>query len=40
MVLFKNRIYATLDSQQQVEQAGFRKSYNTIDHIQTLSQLL
>ncbi len=38
--ILKNRIYKILDSQQPVEQAGFWKSYSTIDHIQTINQLL
>lgn len=40
MKILKNRIYNLLDSQQPFEQAGFRKNFSTMDHIQTLNQLL
>lgn len=34
MKILKQKIYSILDSQQPVEQGGFHKNYNTIDHIQ------
>jgi len=40
MSLVKNRLYKTLDAAQSVDQAGFRKNFSTIDHMQTLNQLL
>ena len=40
MIILKNRCYDALDSCQGQEQAGFRKSYSAIDHIQTISQVL
>jgi len=40
MIIIKNRCYKQLDSHQKVEQAGFRKKFSTIDHIQALSQLI
>ncbi len=40
MKILKHKIYNILDTQQPVEQAGFRKNFSTIDHIQTLSQIL
>ena len=35
-----NRIEEELDKNQPEEQAGFRKSYSTIDHLQTITQLV
>lgn len=35
-----NRIYKTLDESQPREQAGFRKSYSTIDHLQVTTQII
>lgn len=35
-----NRISATLDQNQPQEQAGFRKGYSTIDHIQVVSTII
>jgi hypothetical protein len=35
-----NRISRTLDENQSTEQAGFRKTYSTIDHIHTVTQLI
>jgi len=40
MRVLKNRIYQQLDWNQTGEQAGFRRSYKTTDHIHTLNQLL
>ena len=40
MTLLKNRCYRQLDLQQGYEQAGFRKTFSTIDHIHTLGQLI
>ena len=40
MTIIKNRCYKQLDSHQPVEQAGFRKKFCTVDHIQTLNQLI
>ena len=36
--LSQSRIERTLDENQPREQAGFRKDYSTIDHLQTLNQ--
>lgn len=38
--LILNRIAGTLDSNQPREQAGFRRTYSTIDHIFTLTQII
>ncbi len=38
--ILKERIYKTLDEQQPIEQAGFRKRLSTVDHIHTINQLL
>lgn len=35
-----NRIYAKLDQHQPPEQAGFRPSFSTTDHLQTLNQIV
>lgn len=35
-----NRISNSLDENQPVEQAGFRKEFSTIDHIHTIEQLI
>ncbi|EYB83168.1 hypothetical protein Y032_0341g3004 [Ancylostoma ceylanicum] len=35
-----NRIVKQLDSEQPREQAGFRSGYSTLDHLQTINQLL
>ncbi len=40
MKTLKNRIYHTLDLQQPVEQAGFRRNYATVDHILALNQII
>ena len=40
MKLSKNRIYNTLDRNQGLEQADFRKNFSTVDHIFTLDQLI
>ena len=40
MKLSKNRIYNTLDANQGLEQAGFRKKFSTVDHIFTVDQLI
>lgn len=40
MKIIKNRIYDTLDRSQPPEQAGFRKKFSTVDHIQTLTQII
>ncbi len=40
MKIIKNRIFNTLDFQQPAEQGGFRKKFNTIDHIQALNQII
>ena len=40
MSVIKSRCYRQLDSHQKFEQAGFRKKFSTIDHIQALSQLI
>lgn len=38
--ILTNRLERRLDEQQPVEQAGFRKKYSTLDHIQTLTLLI
>ncbi|KAG6465037.1 hypothetical protein O3G_MSEX014898 [Manduca sexta] len=38
--LINGRIRAILESSQPIEQAGFRKSYSTVDHIHTLDLLM
>jgi hypothetical protein len=38
--ILTNRLTTILDSNQPREQAGFRKHYNTIDHIQTVRQVM
>jgi len=38
--LIQARIYPLLDSQQPPEQAGFRKSYSTIEQLHTVNQLI
>ncbi|MBP1527199.1 MAG: hypothetical protein H9Q66_04685 [Spiroplasma ixodetis] len=40
MKIIKNRIYNQLDTNQTPEQAGFRKNYSTIDHLQTMNQII
>ena len=35
-----NRMERSLDEYQPVEQAGFRKDFSCVDHIQTVSQLI
>lgn len=35
-----NRITRTLDENQPIEQAGFRKNFSTIDHIHTIKQII
>uniref|UniRef100_A0A8R1EFL0 Reverse transcriptase domain-containing protein n=1 Tax=Caenorhabditis japonica TaxID=281687 RepID=A0A8R1EFL0_CAEJA len=35
-----NRIWATLEEAQPFEQAGFRRSFSTIDHIHSIHRLL
>ena len=40
MVLLKNKCYSKLDEYQKTEQAGFRKGFSTVDHIQAINQLL
>jgi len=40
MTIVKSRCYKKLDEYQSVEQAGFRKKYSTVDHIQALNQLI
>ena len=38
--IIKNRIYNSLDHNQPVEQARFRKNFSTIDHIHTINQII
>ena len=38
--IITNRITAKLDSYQPPEQAGFRKGYSTIDHLQTIKSVI
>lgn len=38
--LWNNRLKSYLEPQQPVDQAGFRKSFSTIDHLHTLNQTL
>jgi hypothetical protein len=40
MKIVTNRITATLDENQPCEQAGFRAKFNTMDHLQTLNQVM
>ena len=40
MKIMKNRLYNQLDLQQPEEQAGFRRNYETIDHIHTINQVI
>ena len=40
MVILKNKCYNQLDAHQKTEQAGFRKGFSTVDHIQAINQLL
>ena len=38
--IVSNRITRTLDKNQPIEQAGFRRGFSTIDHLQTINQLI
>ena len=38
--ILTRRLTKTLDENQPVEQAGFRSGYSTIDHLQTVNQLI
>lgn len=38
--LIANRIQSLLNDQQPIEQAGFRKSFSTVDHLHVINQLL
>ncbi len=40
MTILKHKVYNILEAQQPEKQAGFHKNYSTIDHIQTLNQIL
>ena len=38
--IFQKRMERVLDESQPREQAGFRKGYSTVDHLQTINQLI
>lgn len=40
MKIITRRLTKTLDSNQPVEQAGFRTGFSTVDHLQTINQLI
>ena len=38
--MLQNRMEKVLDKNKSREQAGFRKGYSTVDHLQTINQLI
>ena len=38
--ILQNRMERVLDENQPRKQAGFRKGYSTVDHLQTINQLI
>ena len=38
--IIKGSIYDQLDSKQAIDQAGFRKNQSTVDHEQTINQII